>query len=168
MTAPALLWRWDGRVMVPQSPKLAAKDFKAGESYRLAEEHERSQASHRAYFAAVNQAHANLPDDLLEDLPTPEHLRKVALIKCGFADERSIVCASKAEAIRIAAFVRPMDSYAIVATQGTVVKVWTAHSQNMRAMDRAVFQDSKQKVLDYCARLIGVKPSELARQGEAA
>src|SRR3546814_9642927 len=56
---------------------------------------------------------------------TPDHLRRWALIRAGYRDERSIVCASKAEAQRLAAFIKPMDDYAVVLVSEAVVKVCT-------------------------------------------
>ncbi|MCK0312242.1 hypothetical protein, partial [Salmonella sp. 15E557] len=92
----------------------------------MVEQHERSDVSHNHFFASIKNGFDNLPDDLHEDFPTTEHLRKKALIRKGYCDERSIVCASKAEALRLAGFIRPMDDYAIVTARESVVRVWTA------------------------------------------
>ncbi len=93
--------------------------------------------------------------------PTAEHLRKFALIRCGYSDQRQIVCASKAEAQRVAGFVRPMDEYAVVTTSEAVVSVFTAQSQSRKAMGHRPFQESKNKVLDYIAGLLGVNRAEV-------
>lgn len=162
MTAP-LEFQWDGEAMVPRHPRLADKAFVVGERYMLAEHNERSSASHRHYFAAIKDVWDNLDDDAYERFPTPEHLRKHALIRCGFADSRSITCASKAEAMRVAAFVRPQDEYAITTIEGATVTVWTAKSQSSRAMGKEQFQQSKQAVLEWLSQLIGVSPETLER-----
>lgn len=163
MSAP-LIYRWDGDAMVPHARfrRLADKDFVVGQDYTLVEHQGRSAVSHNHYFAAITEAWKNLPEVWAERFPTVEHLRKYALIKAGFADERSIVCASKAEAQRMAGFVRPFDDYAIVLVNGATVKVFTAKSQSARAMDKAEFQDSKQKVLDIVSDMIGVEPAALS------
>ena len=135
----------------------ADAEFVAGDTYRLVEHQERSTAAHNHYFAAIAAAWGTLPDHLLAEYPSADHLRKKMLVKCGYADERSIVCASKAEAQRVMAFVKPMDSYAVVVTRDNVVRVYTAQSQSYRAMGRQVFQESKTKVLDAIAGLLGVK-----------
>lgn len=164
-----LVFQWDGEHMVPLNPRAADRQYVVGEQYRLAVHEERSAASHSHYFAALNEAWQNLPEDQAERFPTVEHLRKWALIKAGYHDERSIVAASKAEATRIAAFIRPMDDYAIVVSSGAVVIVYTAKSQSMKAMGREAFQDSKQKVLDIVASMIDVRPAELRHEaGQAA
>lgn len=160
---PPVLFMWDGEAMRPANPKLADRHFVIGEAYPLIVNEERSTNSHSHYFAALNEAWKNLPEAEAERWPTVEHLRKYALIRAGFRDERSIVCASKAEAQRMAAFVKPMDEYAIVATSEAVVRVYTAKSQSMRAMGKADFQASKDAVLTIVSQLIGVTPEALGQ-----
>ena len=94
-----------------------------GEEYRVDPEEERSIASHNHFFMAVNEAWRNLPEHLTEQFPTSESLRKRALIKAGYFDSRSIACSTKAEALRVAAFVRPMDEHAVVVVSKAVVSV---------------------------------------------
>lgn len=159
MSNTPIAMQWDGEVMVPASPFWAAranKAFAVGETYRMAEHHERSQASHNHYFAAVNEAWKNLPDYLLAEYPTAEHLRKKILIQCGYADERSIVLASKQEAQKVAAFVKPADDYSIVVVRDDVVRVYSAKSQSLKAMGKADFALSKQAVLDKLDDLLNV------------
>lgn len=158
-TAPILL-QYDGDgIFIPCSQfhaRSADKHYVVGERYRMVEQHERSDVSHNHYFASIKNGFDNLPDDLHEDFPTTEHLRKKALIRKGYCDERSIVCASKAEALRLASFIRPMDDYAVVTARESVVRVWTAKSQSKKAMGAAEFQQSKQDVLDFIDDLLGV------------
>lgn len=163
-----MMFTWVGDAMVPKHPRLADRHYVIGEAYYLEIREDRSAASHRFYFASINEAHGSLPEDLAERLPTPEHLRKFALIRTGYADQRTHVCASKAEALRLASFIRPMDEFAVVVTHEKVVTVWTAKSQSMRAMDKKTFAESKEKVLDFIASLIGVTPSALDEAGRAA
>ena len=125
--------------------------------------------SHRYYFASVNEAHANLPEHLAERFATPDHLRKYALIKAGYRDERSIVATSKAEAQRVAAFVRPIDDYALVVVFEAVVTIYTAKSQSVRAMGKAEFRKSIDAVLDIVSAMVGTSPDELRENaGRAA
>lgn len=172
MTDAPLTMRWDGEAMIPASQFWAAradKQWVVGEVYQIVEHHERSQVSHNHYFAAIGEAWHNLPEDLLTDFPTTEHLRKKLLVKAGYADERSIVCASKAEALRVAAFIKPMDDYAVVTVRESVVRVYTAQSQSTKAMGKQVFQASKQAVLDALDALLGVETGETAANiGRAA
>ena len=167
-----ILMTWDGEALHPRSARWAAvcdQQLVVGQTYRVAEIKDRSTSSHSHYFAAVAEAHANLPEDQAERFQTADHLRKWCLIKTGWADQRQIVCASKAEAQRVAAFVRPMDEYAIVTATEAVVTVFTAKSQSYRAMGKKDFQKSKQDVLDLLASMIGVEPQQLsAEAGQAA
>ncbi len=157
MTAIPMIWT-DSGTMEPMGEtwrKRADARFVVGQKYLIDPDEERSMASHRAYFAAINEAWSNLPERFAEAFPTADHLRKHALIRCGYRDETSILCASKAEALRVAAFVKMADEYAIITVQGALVTRWTAKSQSMKAMGRAMFQESKDKTLDWVAALIG-------------
>ena len=163
---PPIAFTWDGESMVPQPrfSRVCDKAFVIGEDYPLVVHENVSTASRGHYFASLAECWKNLRDDDAERHPTPEHLRKFALIKCGYADERSIVASSKAEALRIAAFVRPLDEFAVVLVSGCVVKVFTAQSQSSRAMGKKAFQESKDAVLAYAASLIGVTPAQAASE----
>lgn len=162
MTDP-LWWRFNGAVMVPMRPELAERQFIPDGRYLLEAHHERSYQRHKAYFASLHDAWSSLSTD---QFPTPEHLRKFALIKTGFHDQRVMVCDTPSIADRVAAFVAPFDTYAIVTVEGRVVTVFTAESQSYKAMGRDKFNDSMDAVLDYCAGLIGVTKEELEAQGE--
>lgn len=161
-----ILCHWDGEAMRPLNTawaKRADQEFVVGERYQIAAIEERSAASHNHYFAALAEAHANLPEEIAERFSTVDHLRRYALIRTGYRDERSIVCASKAEAQRVAAFIRPMDSYAIVTVSEAVVMVWAAKSQSKKAMGKQTFGESKEAVLNFVATLIGVNADDLKR-----
>jgi hypothetical protein len=164
---PPQLFTWDGEAMRPERPKLADKEFCVGEKYRLGVIEERSWSSHNHFFAALQEAWENLSDEQVERWPTAEHLRKYALIKTGFCEERSVVCSTKAEAERIAAFVKAMNGYCVVLLKEKTVTVYEAKSQSYRAMTRAEFQKSKDEVLNYIASLIDVTPRALEQNAGA-
>lgn len=170
MTAP-IPFRWEGDNFAPMPgfAKLCDREFVVGQVYRMVEEQERSARSHAHYFACVSEAWDNLPERLAPDFPTADHLRRYALIRAGYADSRTLVASSKAEAVRLAAFVKPMDTYAVVVVTDATVTVWTAKSQSMKAMGKATFQASKDAVLTILADLIGTTPASLAAHaGQAA
>ena len=168
MSAPALPYVWDGAGLhpLPAFAKAAAASFAVGEVVALAPAELRSSPSHRHYFACVREAWVNLPEEQAARFPTDEHLRKYCLIKAGYRDERQVVCASRAEARRIAAFVRPIDDYSVVLVEGPVILQFTAKSQSAPAMSKAEFQASKDAVLGLLAEMIGVEPTALARAAE--
>ena len=171
MSAAPILVRWNGEaeafVPLPHFVKRCNTTFTDTEIYRMAIEEERSAQSHRHYFATLFDAWTNLPEREAERFPSAEYLRKYALIRTGYSDQRQIVCASKAEAQRLRAFVAPMDDYAIVTAVESVVTVFTAKSQSTKAMGRREFNESKQRVLDYVSQLLGVSTNDL-RKAEAA
>lgn len=160
MNAP-LVYRWTGSAMVPIHQKIADRQFEKGETYTLVQHEERSSASHRHYHASIAEAHTNLPDEWAQRLPTPEHLRRYALIKAGFADSQTFVASSRAEAQRLAAFIRPVDEFAVVTVEGPTVTRYVAKSQSYRAMGKADFQASKDAVLAIVAAMIGVTTEDL-------
>jgi hypothetical protein len=163
-----MLFDWDGESLVPRHPKIADKHYVVGESYRMAPYEDRSMRSHRFYFASINEAWKNLPEDLAERFATPDALRKFALIKAGYRDERSIAASSKAEALRVAAFVRPMDEYAVVTVSDALVTVFTAKSQSTRAMGKKAFGESKERVLDIVSAMIGTSKQALQQNADRA
>ena len=165
MASEPLWYRWNGAAMLPMRPDVAAHQFVIDQRYRLEAHHQRSYARHRAYFASLHEAWSSLATD---DFPTSEHLRKFALIKCGWYDERVLFCESNRAAEMTARFVRPMDDYAIVTQEGMTVRVYVAKSQSYKAMGREDFNRSMEDVLNYCAGLIGVSKEELEAQGEMA
>ncbi len=163
MTGAVILCRWVGDAMVPHGRfrRECDETFVIGQDYRMQVQEHRSQVSHNHYFASLQEAWSNLPEDQAQRFPTVEHLRKWALVQAGFRDERTFVCESKAQAVKLAAFVRPMDEYAVVTVSEAVVRVYTAQSQSKAAMGKKDFQRSKQAVLDVVAELIGTTPAAL-------
>ena len=165
---PPMAYDWTGEAWTiqPRFAKLADKHFVIGETRMMVPHEDRSMASHGHYFASVNEAWQNLNEADTERFPTPNHLRAYALIHAGYRDESSIVCASHAEALRVAAWARPANDLDIVVVVGNVVRRWRAQSQSFRAMGKERFQASKTAVLDFLADMIGVAPSALT--GRAA
>lgn len=161
-----LLMQWDGEALHPASAfwrRRSDEMLVIGLNYSIVEHQERSQKSHAHYFAMVNDAWQSLPEHLAEQYPTSERLRKHCLIKAGYADSQTFVCASKAEALRVAAFIRPIDEFSIVSVKEATVTRWTAKSQSVKAMGREEFQRSKDAVLQILSDLIGTTPSELQK-----
>lgn len=155
---------WNGEVFQPISPywaRRADREFAKGEVLRLVNEPQRSTNSHNHYFAAVENAWHNLPPLMAERFNSPDALRKYALVKAGFCNSDSVTCPSHADALRVAAFVRPMDEFALVTVNKNVVTRFVPKSQSYKAMSKADFQASKTRVLEIIADLIGVSANEL-------
>lgn len=160
-----LNFQWNGEAMVPtaHSRRLMDEKFVIGEHYQFALQEDRSPASHKHYWAVLTEAWQNLPEDIAAEFPTVDHARKRALIMTGYRTERQLVASSKAEALRIAAFLKPKDEYAVIVVDGCVITEMTAKSQSVRAMGKAEFQKSKDDVLAYLAKLGGYGAGNLGR-----
>jgi hypothetical protein len=170
-TTPALFFRWDGHAMVPYGRFAwqAEKSFKPGLTYRLTSADEASSQTRRHYFAAVREAWINLPEHTAGEFPTPEHLRKWALIRTGFCNKQTWVVPTRQEAERMATAMEQVnEAFAIVTVKGCTVTRYTAKSQAGGKMGRREFQKSKQAVLDYLAAMIETTPEALAEAGKAA
>jgi hypothetical protein len=168
-----MTYEGDGFKLLPgYSQKLADKHYVIGEKYRMLNEHERSAKSHRHYFACIKDAHSNMPESMLELHPSPEALRKHALIRTGYCDQNTFVCASAAEARRMAAWLTPVDEFCIIVSARNVVTRYTAKSQSVKAMGNVVFQLSKDAVLTWIAEQIGTTKTALeantGQSGEGA
>lgn len=163
-------FRWDAAlsIMVPLRPKQADQFYVDGKAYVLGIIEERSGASHRHYHAAIHEAWLNLPEELAARFPTETHLRKFALVKAGYADVQELVASSRAEALRIATYIRAIDEYAVVTVKDKSVQRFTARSQSYRRMGREDFQASKTAVIDIIASLIGVTSDTLLSNAQKA
>lgn len=166
-----IFFRWSGDEMIPlpRFADRARKQYVVGETYPLVVHEDRSDASHRQYFAAIHEGWKNLPESVAHRWPSSEHLRKWCLVRAGFADEQHTVCTSDEQATEIAAFVRPLDGYAVITVKGPVVTVYRAKSQSRRAMNKIDFESSKRAVLDLVADMVGIDADTLsANAGRAA
>lgn len=161
---------WDGEAMQPEHRfvPLCNRQFVVGEHYTMIPHEERSDASHRQFFAEVNEVWKNLPEEMAKHFPTPEHLRKWALIRCGYADSRAMVFRSDTDAERVATFIRPMDAFAVITMNGPVLTVYTAQSQSKASMNKAEFQKSKHDVLELLSGIARVDRTTLAREAALA
>ena len=170
MSAPPLLFSWDGEAMTPvgRHGKTADEHFVIGRKYILVEQQERSAASHNHEFAWLNEAWKNLPESLAELYPSPLHLRKRALIEAGFYDEEIVDAGTSAAAIRVASAFRHREEFSLVIVRGPIVVIRSAKSQSRRAMDKKDFQASKTAVMEVVSALIGVKPTDLAENAAEA
>ena len=164
MTAP-IPCVWTGSAFEPinaRFARMADDQHGVGEVVNLAPVEDRSAASHRHYFAAIREAWMNLPEHLADRYPTPESLRHAALNRAGYCDVETFVASSRAEALRLAAFLRSgvRDGVEVVVNGAAITRL-TPHSQSMRAMGKERFTASKEAVLNTIAQLIGVTTAAL-------
>lgn len=163
MSDDAIRARWNGDAFEPVGNYGRAwclDNLEPGETVSLEVGRSRSDVSHRHQFAEIREAWASLPETM-QNLPyaqNPEALRKHGLIVRGYCDVGTVDAGSKAAAERVAAMLEPIarraHGYALVKTQGPLVRVYTPQSQSYRAMGRKVFQESKTAVLDWISARI--------------
>lgn len=160
-----IMMRWDGHNLVPISKRWqedADKKLVVGQLYPVTVEMQRSSKEHKFYFAAIKDAWANLREDIAATMPSPEHLRKWALIQAGYCTMTKLAFKTNAEAIAACAFIATLDTYAECGVNGNVAVIRRATSQSVKAMGKKEFQVSKGKVLDVISQLIGAEVKEAA------
>lgn len=162
-SAPPLPFRYIDGKMVPSSRRQADRYFVEGEAYALEEHNARSLNSHNHYFAALHSAWLNIPENLSPEYPSEEHFRKKLLIQAGYCDTQNIVFSTSNDAIKASSLALARDDYCVANVEGRVLTIWTAKSQSMRAMGKQVFQESKTKVLEIAASMIGTTPETLTK-----
>jgi hypothetical protein len=162
--ADSILCEWDGEAFrpLPRHAKSCNARFVVGERYMVEPEAPHNMLERRAYFAQIREGWLNLPESIAAEFPTPDHLRKHALVKTGYADEKTIVCRTNRDAVMAAAFIEALDGFAIIEVRGNVLKAWKPQSQSVKAMGSDAFRASKNAVLDWIAKAIAVAPETLA------
>lgn len=151
---PPLTCDWDGEVFRPLHQRRADNYLTVGERYSLVQYEDRSAATHNHQFAWLHDAWQNLPEDLADQYPSPEHLRKRALIDAGYYDETIIDAGTKAAAERVATAIQAIDTFALVFVRKCFVIRRTAKSQSRRAMKKEEFQASKTAIMEVIDALV--------------
>jgi len=164
--APILFEALEDGALAParRCQKEAARRFVPGQTYLMEEVQERSEASHAHEFAWLRDAWLNLPEQYADLYPTPEHLRKRALIQAGFYDEEIIDAGTGAAALRVAASLRKREEFSLVVVRGAFVVIRSPKSQSRRAMRKDEFQASKTAIMEVVAGMLGVSSEELSRR----
>lgn len=141
----------------------AHQHYGEGEIVNVVAHQERSRASHNQFFALVGDVFENLSDEQRLVWPTEDALRKHVLCKVGCCDVATHVAPSGAEAVKLTQFLRSIRAGDLIVHNGSVVTVLTAWSMSYRSMDKATFQEAKDRALPILADMIGVAPEALAR-----
>jgi hypothetical protein len=152
-------------VALPRFLRQCDEQFLVNEEYPLTILEARSRASHSHYFACIHENYQNLPEALKDKIPSEEHLRAWALVETGQCTDKYFVCDSPEHALSLGANIRERSPLCVITISGNVVRTRDAISQSASAMGKEQFDESKRKVLDYIAGLIGVKRSELEKAG---
>ena len=166
-TPIAYQWNGEGFEPLKRFARQCDEQFTIGEVYWLAVEHNRSTTSHAHQFAWVREAWLSLPESLADQYPSPEHLRKRALIEAGYYTETITDAGSYAAALRVASMVQSREPFSLVIVREQYVVIREAKSQSLRAMGAKDFQESKQAILEVVSNILGVSPEDL-KKAEAA
>lgn len=154
--------RFKAGAFVPLSPSSIQDSFTDGEIYYVKVDKKRYMPRHDWFMTLIRESWETLPDDLREKFQSPDILRKRLLISAGYADIRSIVCSTDAEAIRLTAFIgKSLDSYTILSRVGNILVLATAKSQAIDKMDADTFRQSCDDVINYLAALLGAEKEDL-------
>ena len=132
-----------------------------GECYRVSIYHERSETYHAKYFATIAEAWQHLPNPWDQMLPSPEHLRKYALIKAGWCDSVTLPLKSKSDAIAGVNAARFIDAYCVATATANVLTIFKARSQRKAFQDAHSFYETAVRVFDVIGGIIGVDPLSL-------
>lgn len=159
-------YEWTGEVMcpLPRFDAQCTQQFIVGEIYSLDIAEQRSNAHQGFYFACLKSAWDSLPEDIAKRYPSVERLRRRALIKSGWCDERTVIFETEKDAKRASTIVQMFDEDAVVLVKGNVLHIFTAKSQSYKSMGKADFRASCDAVLDEVSKLIGTDVSTLAAQ----
>jgi hypothetical protein len=175
--AKPLPFRWTGDSFepMPRFAKECDRVFVVGEVYTLTEVADRNMGAHRAYFASINEAWKNLPDQWGDYFRSPDHLRKWLLIQAGYCDQATFSFATPGEAQRFAAFYRkPTESseFRVIDVVDNSITVYTAMSQQVlrkgKGMDAATFKASARAVTEKLDLMLGTPRGTVARQRASA
>jgi len=160
--------KWDGDVFRPEPSfkHYCSREYTVGEVYPMLPVEERSRASHNHYFAAIAEGFNNLSEENAKKFPTAEHLRHWCLVQCGFCTETNYVLANSKEARKLAADIRRMSPYAVMALKENTLIVWEAESQSHAAMKKETFEKSKQDVLDMIASMSRTTRPQLEKEAK--
>ena len=159
---------WANGMMTPNARfvALCGRQFDEGEEYVLEVLERGSSKSRGHFFASINEAWHNLPDDVAKRFPTSEHLRKWAMIQCGYAHETALPCPSADMAARVAAFTRQADAYCVIRIDPESHVVHRFSAMSIRKMKREIFQKMKTEVLDLVSSMIQTRRTDLERAGK--
>lgn len=131
------------------------------------DEHEEASDAHRNWwFAVLDKAWRNLPDDLRRRFPDKDALRAHVLIKAGWCNSVEFVADSDDKVATVAASLRWTEPYAIVQRVGDVGFAYWPKSQ--KGMSRTQFKDVTNRGVMVLAEMLGVDPVALLEAQEAA
>ena len=167
------IYEWNGDFFAPVGRRFIDEcnaEFVIGQRYRLALSEDASDSYRAQYFIQVKEMWQSLPDDKCARWPSPDLWRYYALIKTGFCVHTQIVGLDTFEALKIARCLT-QDPYSIATVKGCFVDIWRAKSQKLLCnggdMDAAEFKRSKEAVIEFLTRELGIDKADLPTKESA-
>jgi hypothetical protein len=154
--------------MVPHQryDNVAKRQFQEGETYPLQVTEERSMASHKQFFAAINEGFKNLPENISARFPTATHLRRWLLVQTGWHDEDEFSFDDEKDALRLARWIRSDNEFCVIhhrkGTKSVIVR--RPRSQDLASMSKQDFEASKRDVLDLLESMVNVPRGTLMKE----
>lgn len=151
------------------------RNFEEGVEYVLEQVEERDMLHHAAYFAELKTLYDGLPDEWKTFFIGGEnHMRKYALIKCGYSDVIDATFTTKSEAYAFVLFGEGLDKYLVAETKQIghrwVVRTWIPKSQKrwdgVHGMKNEEFRRSVKEVTTFCTDILGATPKEVYHEAQ--
>lgn len=157
-----------GMAMVPvkRYENFAARQFVAGNTYRLGPSEVQSEASRGHFFICIHLAWENLPEDVTPRWRDETHMRRWILIEKGWYHESEFVVADRDTALQLATYIEARNRYARFAVIDNKLIVREAMSQSPKAMGKNNFERSKQDVLGFLTNLLGIDVTTLKKEAK--
>lgn len=169
---PKVLLRWTGSAYEPATAfwqRVISEQTPIGavEWQEFSPDDEVSDAERAAFFAQVGEAWKNLPDDLAARYPSPDHIRKRALVTTGHCDITDHVCESEHEIGMIQRFAA-RNEYAVLVRKDMVIRELVPKSMKKGGMTKKEFREAAEDVRRVLSELLGVDIETLRAHTEPA
>lgn len=161
------VWQGGAWHPLPYYAKQAQLAFGEGEIARLERIEHRSVASHKAFFAWVQEAYENLPEGYRGRWVSPDDFRHWLLTFTKFCTRHECIMPSKAAANAMKKFLD--GDYHRTVVEGNTFIGYKAMSQSYRSMSARAFQESREAFDTVAAQVLGIHPDDIKRNaGRAA
>ena len=166
----AISFIWSGTAMIPKPAAMpfCVNHFERGEEYRLMVQEDRSVAFHKFFFAVLDTAFANLPEDLVARFPTKYKLRLWCLAYAGFSHDQTLTYRNEYEARLIYDYAVQREDDSHIQINGNEVQIFTPYSMSYASMHKEEFREAAEAIFDILSKMIGVDVTTLKKNADKA
>lgn len=161
--------RWDEekRVFIP-APRFVDQLLKAlrhGQRIFIERIELRSMKAHRRFFAELANRWETMPEHIRARFANSTHLRKFALISCGWIDDdiKDIACGTPEVAVIGAVCAKTSNRYAMITIRESVITIYQARSMRTtgeKCMTAKEFYQAADDVLAFLDAMLGIGKDE--------